>query len=472
MRGTRRIAAIATLASLAALIAPVAGLASYDDLNGETLGDTPYTSAAIFSRTIDFDSSGFTTDPTERDQKGRLLSCSDPTPEFAGDGSYGARTAWVRFATGVAGEVRLSAISAMDIFWEVWTAPQVNAGFAEITDIDCFNEREGTGGEEYAFGYPIPANRVVYVQVLVVCKDDVTGLQPYCTDGEVAAKPGGPTSLTFRFFPNDGDHDGQPDTLDRCPQAGTIAGCPDTDEDGKADIDEAAGCVGIKGTGADGCRNGDEDGDRYRTDAATPALRDCDDDNPNVNPGMPEIKNNDVDENCDGKKAFDKDLDNVIDAPVGPDCNPDDPRIPRKEVPGNKVDEDCVGGPAPFPKLGSNVLPATVWLPSQRPFGLFVKSLKIKNVARGMSIEVKCNGRCGGFTIAKFRVKKKAALFELAGPLALRKLLPGATLVVRVALSGHFGKAFRWTIPKVARAPKREDFCLRPNSPTLLKRCS
>jgi Putative metal-binding motif len=459
------------LAALASLVVSAPASASFNDLNGETLGDTPYTSGTAFRSTFSFDSSSFTTDGSEEFNKANFLACGDPTPEFAGDGSYGARTAWVRFASGVAGQLKLAIGSSMDIFYVLFTAPRVNAPYSELTQTTCFNSREGMGGEEYAFTHAIPANRVAYLEVLVVCKDNITGLDAYCSSADIAGKPGGPTSVDFRFTPNDADADGQPDTLDRCPQAGTIGGCPDTDGDGKADIDEGPGCVGVKGKGADGCRNGDEDADNYRTDAALAALRDCDDDNPGINPGRPEIVGNDVDENCDGKKAFDKDKDNVVDAPVGPDCQPGDPDIPRKEVPGNKVDEDCKGGAAPFPRLGSNVLPATVWLPGARPFGLFAKTLNIKNVVKGMSIELKCNGRCDAFTVAKFRVKKKASLFSLAGPLANRKLRPGATLVVRIALKAHFGKAFRWTIPSSARAPARDDFCLRPNSPTLVKTC-
>jgi hypothetical protein len=72
------------------------------------------------------------------------------------------------------------------------------------------------------------------------------------------------------------------------------------------------------------------------------ALADCNDHDATVNPGKPEILNNNVDENCDGKKEYDRDLDG---SRADKDCDDNDPRrTPGKlEIPGNGIDEDCDG---------------------------------------------------------------------------------------------------------------------------------
>ena len=90
---------------------------------------------------------------------------------------------------------------------------------------------------------------------------------------------------------------------------------------------------------------------------------DCSDSNPNVYPGAPEVVNNGVDENCNGVESCYRDMDtdnwgvNVVqdssdldcadanEAPVTGDCNDGNPNVfpGAPEVVNNGTDEDCDG---------------------------------------------------------------------------------------------------------------------------------
>jgi len=84
----------------------------------------------------------------------------------------------------------------------------------------------------------------------------------------------------------------------------------------------------------------DADNDGFTSDV------DCNDDNPNVNPGAMEIPNNGIDDDC-----MDGDLVEIIDADndgftSDVDCNDNNPNINpgAVEIPNNGFDEDCMDG--------------------------------------------------------------------------------------------------------------------------------
>jgi hypothetical protein len=79
---------------------------------------------------------------------------------------------------------------------------------------------------------------------------------------------------------------------------------------------------------------------------------DCDDMNPNVNPGRMEVYYNDLDDDCD-QQTNDDDQDGdgfAAESSMGPDCDDLNPNInPRAEdIPGNGVDENCDGSDRPI----------------------------------------------------------------------------------------------------------------------------
>jgi hypothetical protein len=112
------------------------------------------------------------------------------------------------------------------------------------------------------------------------------------------------------------------------------------------------GAPEIPGNGIDENCNGidegvDDDGDGYEISV------DCDDSNPEINPGATDIPCNGIDEDCDGMDAgFDGDWDGHCSiANGGDDCDDTDPSVHpgAVDIPGNGIDEDCDGYDALVP---------------------------------------------------------------------------------------------------------------------------
>ena len=133
-----------------------------------------------------------------------------------------------------------------------------------------------------------------------------------------------------------------------------VMGCPEgddddssitDDDDATADDDDDTGDDDDDDTGDDDDTHStdDMDGDGY-----SPADGDCDDENPDVNPGETEVPYDGLDNDCSGGDELDADGDgHDADWFGGTDCNDEDAGInpDASEVCGDEVDRDCTGDP-------------------------------------------------------------------------------------------------------------------------------
>ena len=457
----------ALVCALVLALAPAAPAANsdYDNLNGVTLGDTPYTSVMPFVAPVQtFDNSAFGADP----------EYSAGAPTYGACQAWGWRSAWVRFATAVKGRVFVtvdsSAAPGYDSYYSVFTAPTSippgSASMTQLSQVECQNANVGMPNEDYTFGHEIEANRTIYVQVMSVCANR-TDL-PACTTQERADAPGGTTSLSVRFTPYNADNDGAPDTLDECPGTpGPVRGCPDGDDDKVPDPADA--CPTVKGSAANGCRVPDEDGDHYRADDPDMRLRDCNDDDPAVHPGSAEVRGNGVDENCDGLAAFDQDGDNWDDAP-GPDCDPRHKWVhPRaRDKPGNGIDENCDGHDAKFPRVTSEVSPLYLALRG-RIVGF--AQFKVLPARKGDRVRIECIGEGCPYSSKVYRARRSSSEFVVGKQFAPHQMKPGASVTLKILRRGHVGRAVRFTLRAGPGKPRVIKRCIAPGKTGPMRHC-
>lgn len=146
-----------------------------------------------------------------------------------------------------------------------------------------------------------------------------------CNDNNAAVHPGAAEVCTDKF---DNDCDGLVDVAD--PNA---VACP-------------APCT-------------DSDGDGFAMNGGTCGPVDCNDNSRMINPGMTDIANNGIDENCDGvdrvdSSIMDKDGDNFT--PAAGDCNDSNAGVHpfALDIPNNGIDENCDGADTVDPSIVDN----------------------------------------------------------------------------------------------------------------------
>jgi Ca2+-binding RTX toxin-like protein len=226
--------------------------------------------------------------------------------------------------------------------------------------------------------------------------------------------------------------------------------CGTESDSGEADTnDQLAACEGLA-LSSDLIPDADGDG------AVEPD--DCDDNNAAIRPGVLDVLDNGIDEDCSGADAVNLDRDG--DAFLRPtDCDDANPRINpgAREIPGNRVDENCAGGPAPFPLIGS-IATAIFDFPGQ--FTSMV-TITIRQPRKGSTLRITCRGGGCPFKSRTRKITRNRVKQVIVRPLGRAKLRRGAKLEVRLTKPRTIGFVVRFTT-RVGVFPAKTELCLPP----------
>ena len=156
---------------------------------------------------------------------------------------------------------------------------------------------------------------------------------------------------------------------------------------------------------------------------------DCNDDVASIHPGAPEVFDNGVDENCDGRDNpnLDRDADGF---PQPADCNDANAAIRPNalEIRGNPFDENCDRRADPFAELGAVV--SNQWAVA-RTFAR-LRTLVVHNAPTGARIVLTCKGRGCPFKKARAADGRPRAAARRAAP-----RLPARATARRDAAAAH-----------------------------------
>jgi hypothetical protein len=156
-----------------------------------------------------------------------------------------------------------------------------------------------------------------------------------------------------------------------------------------------------------------------------------------------------------GTSGVDRDGDGI--SPPA-DCNDASPGIRpgARDIPGNKIDEDCNGRDAAYPLIGASITAFySAFADHTR-----ITGLTVRNAPAGSRIRLTCRGR-GCPKARRIAVKKARRQVKLTKFVRGRRLRPGARLEVRVTAPATIGKLRRLTM-RAGKLPRNQSLCLTP----------
>jgi hypothetical protein len=186
---------------------------------------------------------------------------------------------------------------------------------------------------------------------------------------------------------------------------------------------------------------------------------DCNDGAANISPGAPEVFDNGVDENCDGRDNpnLDRDGDGF---PQPGDCDDANGAIrpTALEIRGNPFDENCDRRADPFAQLGAVV--SNQWAVTRTHARLL--TLVVHNAPKGARIVLTCAGRGCPFKRARRRtVSRDLQRVVLHRPFRRARLRFGTRLRLTITAAETVGRTYSYVV-KRGQLPTKKTTCRAP----------
>jgi hypothetical protein len=186
---------------------------------------------------------------------------------------------------------------------------------------------------------------------------------------------------------------------------------------------------------------------------------DCNDGARNIFPGAPEVFDNGVDENCDGRDNpnLDRDADGF---PTPADCDDANAAVRPNalEIRGNPFDENCDRRADPFAQLTAVV--SNQWAVTRTSARLL--TLVVHNAPKGARIVLTCAGRGCPFKKARRRtVSRELQRVVLDRPFRRARLRFGTKLRLTITAAETVGRTYSYVV-KRGQLPTKKTTCRAP----------